>query len=137
MSAKQVYVLPVAMSLTGGIILLIVSIINITWFGANAPSWGGIGDYMRSMMGGYHNFMGAYASSTAFFEAVSIVSLVCGVIVIIGASVLRAHPQEHVLWGIVIIIFSVVSFVGMGGYFIGAILGIIGGILALTYKPLV
>jgi hypothetical protein len=35
------------------------------------------------------------------------------------------------LWAIVIIVFSVVSFVGMGGFFIGALLGIIGGAFVL------
>jgi bacteriorhodopsin len=91
---------------------------------------------MRSMMGGYHNFMGTYGSSTGFFTALSVVSFVCGVIVLMSSLVLRIHPQERVLWGVVIIVFSAVSFVGMGAYFVGAVFGIIGGVLALTYKPL-
>ena len=40
------------------------------------------------------------------------------------------------MWGVVIVVFSAVSFVGMGGYFVGAAFGILGGALALTYKPL-
>jgi len=80
--------------------------------------------------------MGTYASSTGFFTAVSVVSLICGVIVVIAALVLRVHPEEHVMWGIVIVVFSAVSFVGMGGYFVGAAFGILGGALALTYKPI-
>ena len=80
--------------------------------------------------------MGNYASSTGFFTAVSVVSLVCGVIVVMAALVLWLHPQEHVIWGIVIIVFSAVSFLGMGGYFVGAIFGIMGGSFAVTYKPL-
>jgi len=31
----------------------------------------------------------------AFFTAVSVVSLVCGVIVVMAALVLRIHPEEH------------------------------------------
>ena len=61
-------------------------------------------------------------------------SLVCGVIVVFAALVLRVHPQEHVMWGIAIVVFSAVSFVGMGGYFVGAAFGILGGALALTYN---
>jgi hypothetical protein len=53
-----------------------------------------------------------------------------------AALVLRVHPEEHVIWGIVIVAFSAVSFVGMGGYFVGAGFGIVGGAIALTYKPL-
>jgi bacteriorhodopsin len=66
---------------------------------------------------------------------ISIVGLVSGVIMVIGATMLRAHPQEHVMWGTVIIIFSAISFVGMGGFFIGALLGIIGGAFAISYRP--
>jgi hypothetical protein len=39
------------------------------------------------------------------------------------------------MWGTVIIIFSAISFVGMGGFFIGALLGIIGGAFAISYRP--
>jgi hypothetical protein len=53
---------------------------------------------------------------------------------VVGAAMLRAHPQEHTMWGIVIIIFSALSFVGMGGFFIGALLGIIGGAFAISYR---
>ena len=123
-------------SLVGGLILLVFSLVNLVWFGSGAPSWGGFGDYIRSIVGDYHNFMGNYAASTGFFTAISIVSFVCGVIVLMSALVLRIHPQEHVLWGVVIVVFSAISFVGMGGYFVGAIFGIVGGALALTYKPL-
>ncbi|MCL4430608.1 MAG: DUF6114 domain-containing protein [Chloroflexi bacterium] len=136
MSEKQGLTLAFAISLVGGLIVLIFSLVNLVWFGSGAPSFGGFGDYMRSIMGGYHNFMGTYASSTGFFTAVSVVSFVCGVIILMSALVLRIHPQEHVLWGVVIVVFSAVSFVGMGGYFVGAVFGIIGGALALTYKPL-
>jgi len=52
--------------------------------------------------------------------------------VIMSAIMLRVHPQEHMTWAIVIIVFSAVSFVGMGGFFIGALLGIIGGAFDLS-----
>jgi hypothetical protein len=136
MSEKQGLTLAFLISTVGGLIVLVFSLINLVWFGSNVPSWGGLGDYMRSMMGGYHNFMGTYSTSTGFFTAVSIASFVCGVIVLMSSLVLRIHPQEHVLWGVTIVVFSAISFVGMGGYFVGGVFGIIGGALALTYKPI-
>jgi len=42
--------------------------------------------------------------------------------------------RAHITWGILVLAFSVVSFIGMGGYFIGAVLGIAGGALALSYR---
>jgi len=38
-------------------------------------------------------------------------------------------------WGILILVFSVLSFVGLGGFVVGAIFGIVGGVLALRWKP--
>jgi predicted benzoate:H+ symporter BenE len=40
------------------------------------------------------------------------------------------------IWAIVIIVFSAISFVGMGGFFIGAILGIIGGAFDLSIRQI-
>jgi hypothetical protein len=135
MSTRQGVTLSYVMSLVGGLIVLIISLVNLVWFGSGASTTGSFGSYMNGAMDGYHNFMGSYASSTGFFTAVSVVSLVCGVIVVMAALVLRIHPEEHFIWGVVIVAFSAVSFVGMGGYFVGAVFGIVGGVIALRYKP--
>jgi hypothetical protein len=136
MSTRQGVTLSYVISLVGGLIIFIFSLVNAVYFGSGASTSGAFGSFMRGAMDGNHNFMGGYASSTGFFTAVSVVSLVCGVIVIFGALVLRMHPEEHLIWGIVIVVFSAISFVGMGGYFAGAAFGILGGALALTYKPI-
>ena len=123
------------LSLIGGLIVLLYSLMSIAMFALYGPYWSGIGGWMSGMMGNYHNFMGIYGASTEFMAVISILGLVSGVIMVIGATMLRAHPQEHVMWGTVIIIFSAISFVGMGGFFIGALLGIIGGAFAISYRP--
>jgi hypothetical protein len=61
--------------------------------------------------------------------------LVCGGIVLLSATMLLAKVGERRTWGILILVFSVLSFVGLGGFIVGAILGIIGGVLALRWKP--
>ena len=87
-------------------------------------SWGG-------MMGPGFGMMG-FA-----FGMMGFLGLIFGVIVIISALMLNSKPQEHTTWGTLILIFSVISLFGsaMGGFGIGLILGIIGGILAITWKP--
>ena len=87
-------------------------------------SWGG-------MMGPGFGMMG-FA-----FGMMGFLGLIFGVIVIISALMLNSKPQEHTTWGTLILIFSVISIFGsaMGGFGIGLILGIIGGILAITWKP--
>jgi hypothetical protein len=61
--------------------------------------------------------------------------LVCGAIVLASATMLLAKVGQRRIWGILILVFSVLSFIGLGGFVLGAILGITGGILALRWKP--
>jgi hypothetical protein len=61
--------------------------------------------------------------------------LVCGAIVLISATMLLARVGQQRTWGILILVFSVLSFIGLGGFIVGAILGIVGGILTLRWKP--
>jgi uncharacterized membrane protein len=95
LSEKQGLTLPLVISLVGGLIVLVFSLVNFVWFGSGTPSWGSFGNTMSGMMGGYHNFMGSYGSSSSFFTAISMVRFVCGVIVLMSALVLRNHPQEQ------------------------------------------
>ncbi len=67
---------------------------------------------------------------------VGILGLVWGIIIIVGANNLRAHPEQHVTWGAIILVFSLISWVGaVGGLLIGFLLGLIGGILAIAWQP--
>lgn len=61
--------------------------------------------------------------------------LVCGAVVFVSATMLLAKVGQRRTWGILALVFSVLSFIGLGGFVIGAILGIIGGILTLRWKP--
>ena len=122
------------LALVGGLIVLISSIVNAVWFSYGASSFGGYGSYMRGVMDGYHNFMGSNADSTGFLASLSIVGVVCGVIVVMSAIMLKVNPRQHVVWAVIIIAFSALSFVGMGGFFIGAIIGIIAGVFDLSLR---
>jgi uncharacterized membrane protein len=61
--------------------------------------------------------------------------LVCGAIVLISAILLLTNSGQPRTWGVLILVFSVMSFLGLGGFVVGAILGIIGGIMTLRWKP--
>jgi hypothetical protein len=61
--------------------------------------------------------------------------LVTGVIVLFSAIMLLTRTGQRRTWGILILVFSILSFVGLGGFILGAILGIVGGILTLRWKP--
>jgi hypothetical protein len=89
------------------------------------------------MMGGYSGWRGMMGGLGYGFDFLGVLGLIFGVIVVISAVMLNSRPQEHTTWGVLIIIFSVLSVFGsaIGGFGLGLILGIIGGILAMTWKP--
>ena len=65
---------------------------------------------------------------------IPVISIVTGVILIIGGYSIYKSPESEGKWGIPILITSIVSLFGMGGFLIGSILGIISGITALTRR---
>ncbi len=123
------------LSLIGGVLMLLSGVVMGVWFSLGMPVFGGMMGGMGSMMGGYTGMMGSVGFGSGFFSLVLVFGLVSGVVVLVGAFMLRSRPREAATWGVLILVFSLVSLVGMGGFFIGAVLGLVGGILALTWKP--
>ena len=61
--------------------------------------------------------------------------LLFGIIVIIGSLMMMSKPKQTKAWGILVLVFSILSIFIGGGFIIGFILGIVGGALALAWKP--
>ncbi len=129
MSSKSLHTVAFVLSLIGRLVILIGSSIEIILllFGPYNGTFYGMGPGMMSSYGFY-----SWGSGT--FMALSVVALVFGIIVLIGAIMLNAQPTQNMTWGIIVLVFSIASFIGMGGYMIGAILGIAGGAIALSYR---
>jgi len=72
---------------------------------------------------------------TGILTALMGIGIILGIIVIFSAVMLYRNPSQKTLWGIVILVLSIISIVISGGFILGLILGIIGGILALRWKP--
>ena len=65
-----------------------------------------------------------------------IIGMIWGILIIIIAIQLKKDPSNHMTYGILLILFSILSFIGaIGGFFVGFILTLIGGILAIIYNP--
>lgn len=128
MSSSSLHTTAIVLSLIGGIIIIVGSAIAafLSTFGSPYGMYYGMGPGMMDS----HWF--GYGSG--WMLGLILTSMVCGILVVFGAIMLNARPAEHVTWGIIVLIFSVASFIGMGGYFVGTILGIAGGVVALSYR---
>ena len=116
-------------SLIAGILIILGSI--------SAKMWG------TWTMGGIVGMMGQQGHGV--MTVTWTLELISGIIVLFSAIGLKIRPEEATeglrkcctVWGTMILIFAIISLVGgsMGGFLIGAILGIIGGALALLSRP--
>ncbi|MHB2036732.1 MAG: DUF6114 domain-containing protein [Nitrososphaerales archaeon] len=122
------------LSLIGGILITIGSVVGMGLSAMGSPFFWGSGGMMGSynypyMMGGYYYGSNGYYGVMYGLESIGIIT---GIFVIVFAILMKSKPAERRNYGVLILAFSLVSFVGMGGFFIGAIIGLIGGVLALT-----
>lgn len=115
-----------ALSLASGVIIVFGSIIPWLFFAnfQTAPMGGMMGGGMMGWWAG-PGFAGGW-----FFP----LPLVAGIMVLVGAIMMNARPQETGIWGVIVLVFSIIGFTGMGFSILGAILGIIGGIIALSER---
>ena len=112
------------LSLIGGILMLLGGGVFSMW-----SMFGGLS--MGGMMGGFQGMMGSLGIPFVFLSGFFLIGLVSGVMIIIGV-MLNTRPLEHKSWCTIILVFSIISLLGMGGFLVGAILGIVGGALAMS-----
>lgn len=96
--------------------------------------WSDNGMMMTSpgMMGG-----GGMMSDSFMWAAIWGVAAIwvgTGAVSIVGGYAIYRNPQSTTIWGIAILIASIVGLLTVGGFIIGPILGIVAGILALVKK---
>ena len=71
--------------------------------------------------------MGSWFSAPFF-----LIPMISGIMVIVGAIMINKRSHEATIWGTVVLVFSVLGLTGMGLAILGSVLGIIGGIIALS-----
>lgn len=123
-SPQEVPITPFVLSLVAGVFILLGAFMPLVFM----SSFGSMGDMMEGS--GMPGMMGTGSI------IMRIVGLAFGGVVLYSAIMLNARPAWHVTWGSLILIFSVLSVFGaMGGFGIGLILGVIGGALAIAWRP--
>jgi len=65
-----------------------------------------------------------------------VVGIIMGLIMVVGGFMMYSKPSSAKMWGVIVLILSILSWVtAVGGLVIGFILALVGGILAIVYKP--
>jgi len=108
----------------GGILFVAVSVLilpNIAYTNVTVPQ-GLSPSAIPGLVSGFVGLMGIFG-------------LVSGAIVLVSSVMLLTKPNQTRTWSVLILVFSVLSFFGMGGFIVGAVLGIVGGALLLKWKP--
>jgi hypothetical protein len=111
-----------ALSLVGAIFIIIGGIVYMALF---------------SILGGLMSFIPGLEGLGDIFVIVGILGLIWGILVLVGAIMINSGEPSKVRTGsILVLIFSIISWFGAaGGFLIGFLLGLIGAILGLTWKP--
>jgi hypothetical protein len=117
------------LSLIAGILILISGI-----FWLVDPS---LFDYIglsgfRASVNGFFDIFGTYPPYPSLIGGLGILF---GIIVLIGAYYVYLPAAYELLGGMIVLIFSIISLMTGGGFVIGTILGIIGGILGMARTP--
>jgi hypothetical protein len=105
------------LSLVAGMLIIFGSILSLLFFANFQIS------PMGRMRGGMMGWWGGPGFMGGWFFALPLIS---GILVVVGAIMMNARPQETTTWGIIVLIFSIIGFTGMGLSILGAIIGIIG-----------
>ncbi len=126
-------VAPFILGLIAGIFIFLGAIVMSMFAFGTASMMGSMGGAMSGMMSNMYAGM-SMGMMMGFAPALTVVGIASGVMVILGSVMVYTHPSESQLWGAIILAFSVVSIIGgMGGFLVGLVLGVVGGVLALTW----
>ncbi len=90
----------------------------------------------------FNNFVGNSVRSTNFGLAVSsakisaVILILSGILVLVSAVVMSFRSHQYAAWVTIILVFSVVGLFAGGNFLtgVGSVLGILGGLLAITYR---
>ncbi len=66
--------------------------------------------------------------------ALGALGVICGLLMLVSGIMAYTKTSAIKTWGIIGLVFSIISLGSGGGFILGFILGLVGGILALVYK---
>lgn len=114
------------LSLIGGLLIFLIGLVIYAFASLIAFAIGasGAGDVVPGLIG-----------FSMTISTMGIIGIVSGLLVMVFGVLMLVMPRQHVIWGVLVLVLSVVSILAFGGLILGMILGIVGGILGIIFKP--
>jgi hypothetical protein len=114
-----------ALILSGGVSMIVVEML---------ASSSAVPPFLHGIISAGNAMIQQAGFGTGFPYLVAVITgITSGVAVLYAAVMLYDRPSKATKWGSVIIVFSFVSLVGIGGFGLGAVLGILGGAVTFTW----
>lgn len=110
-----------------------VAVLSFYPFGPYHEYGQGYMGMMGGYYGGFYGMMSGLYFNTGMFYAMSVVGFASGLVILIGSVMAYSRPDSTLPWSVLILVFSIISLVAMGGFFVGALLGFVAGIVGLTW----
>ncbi len=63
------------------------------------------------------------------------VGVALGVLILLFGIIMFVRPGLSTAMGVLVLVFSLISIIAGGGFFVGLVLGLVGGILGIVFKP--
>ena len=121
--------------LLSGSLLLIGGITNYELaFGNWFPGPGMMPLMTGSPYGGGFMFPMMTSSNHSSLVWSSLSGIVVGAIVLASGILLYTYIKQQMLWGTIIVASAIVGLLSGGGFFIGSVLGIVGGLISITVR---
>ncbi len=123
------------LGLVSGLLIVAGSVAAILFYSfgpyhAYGPGYMGM---MGGYYGGFYGMMSGLYFNTGLFYSMSVIGFASGLVILIGAVVAYSRPDSTLPWSVLVLVFSIISLVAMGGFFIGALLGFAAGVIGLTW----
>jgi Family of unknown function (DUF6114) len=108
------------------------------------PVFRPVGAGVLTILGGFFillggllvSFLGVVFALVGVFSSLFFVGLALGLLTMLVGVLMMVLPRAHLAWGILAVLFAVASLpFALGGFLLGFLLALIGGLLAIRWKP--
>lgn len=110
--------------------------VSLKGWPSDAAILSGIGGVIITYVGIFGLAVLMHTTHTPLDILLEITGTISGLLILISVFLLYFNRNRHAMWGIIILVCSILSWAGTsGGLFFGFVLVFLGGIMAISWSP--